>query len=524
MQVVLLQLLVALRPPIARVPRAVGAASGARFSLADASPFAHTAHVPHRTWEGTRHRSLAMCDSGGAEGGHSTDPFASEPSEEAVPLNGAQATTATMATALDLDATTPSPPTAEVRMADVVRARMPPSQVLEITRTGAQRRMRTDYATILQQLQLSVRDLRMLRSNAAEVIVHPSRVVFDLGELKGCIYNDRLVLLESQREGAQALARQVLSHIHPENGAKHPANVQQAFGLSVFESVLEECTASFEQSFLRLRGAISRVLPTLTEPGAREDSRMCALSRMLPLENSLSSLRLRVRRVNAILEQLLDSEDDIEGLCGVSSGRKECSPPEYALTEIAIEAFSSRLEALLDQIDSLTEGISTARNSLEIALDAERNRIARLELYTSLFSLPLAGVGAVAGIFGMNLTSGLEEAAHLFWGVTVGTVTVAFAAFTVCLRRYHRSAVTQGRQVLDAQAMKRALDLMEQVHYIARRRGAFVTQHGSDSGVWPIKDLKELLRENNIHVSSQRELEFLQAMFDDRQPRSAFLA
>lgn len=31
-----------------------------------------------------------------------------------------------------------------------------------------------------------------------------------------------------------------------------------------------------------------------------------------------------------------------------------------------------------------------------------------------MLSLPLAGIGAVAGIFGMNLRSGLEEAAHVF--------------------------------------------------------------------------------------------------------------
>lgn len=43
-------------------------------------------------------------------------------------------------------------------------------------------------------------------------------------------------------------------------------------------------------------------------------------------------------------------------------------------------SYSSRLEFLADQVDSLTDFIGTARNSLEIALDSERNRMARLEL------------------------------------------------------------------------------------------------------------------------------------------------
>jgi len=277
---------------------------------------------------------------------------------------------------------------------------------------------------------------------------------------------------------------------------------------------------------------------------------MTALSRMLPLENALSSLRLRVRRVNAILEQLLESTDDIEGLCELSNGQPRrvggngavggvggvggtessgrgaggpsCTEADFALTEIAIEAYSSRLEFLADQIDSLTDFIGTARNSLEIALDSERNRMARLELYASMLSLPLAGIGAVAGIFGMNLRSGFEEAAHMFALVTGITVVIAMAAFSVCWVRYHEHNLSQGRQVLDAQAMKRALDLVDTVHHLARRQGAYAPGAADGSGspgngsLRRVRGLKQLLAQNGITVASQRDLEFLQAMFDDR--------
>ena len=133
--------------------------------------------------------------------------------------------------------------------------------------------------------------------------------------------------------------------------------------------------------------------------------------------------------------------------------------------------------------------------------------------YASMLSLPLAGIGAVAGIFGMNLRSGFEEAAHMFAlvraraasatlagargarlarpptrrpralsparaapaaagplpQVTGITVVIAMAAFSVCWVRYHEHNLSQGRQVLDAQAMKRALDLVDTVHHLARR-------------------------------------------------------
>lgn len=377
-------------------------------------------------------------------------------------------------------------------------ALLPRSKVLEIAATGDQRHMRADYASILQQLELSVRDLRMLRSNAAEIVVHDTRVVFDLGELKGCIFSDRVVILEAQREAGKALAKALADHI-----SEHPVNTS-AFALSAFEVVLEETTSNLEMYFTRLSRAIDSVLPALTDPSSREARRMAALSRMLPLENALSSLRLRVRRVNAILEQLLESADDIEGLCELSTGANACAGSDFALCEIAIEAYSSRLEALGDEIDSITDSIATARSSLEIALDTERNRMARMELYAALVSLPLASIGAVAGIFGMNLRSGMEEAAGVFAAVTLVTVLISFLALAACWRSFHDHGLRQGREVLDAQAMKGALSLIDTVHHITRQ------ESGHSAGGLP-----ELLANHGVRIRSERELEFLQALFDD---------
>ena len=43
---------------------------------------------------------------------------------------------------------------------------------------------------------------------------------------------------------------------------------------------------------------------------------------------------------------------------------------------------------------------------LELTLDNERNRIARLELFLSMAALALAASACVSGFFGMNLVSG----------------------------------------------------------------------------------------------------------------------
>jgi len=66
--------------------------------------------------------------------------------------------------------------------------------------------------------------------------------------------------------------------------------------------------------------------------------------------------------------------------------------------------------------------------------------------------------------------------------------------------------------------MKRALDLVETVDHLARRQGAYSTALTPDpnSSLRRVSGLKELLAQNGITVASQRDLEFLQAMFGDQ--------
>lgn len=49
--------------------------------------------------------------------------------------------------------------------------------------------------------------------------------------------------------------------------------------------------------------------------------------------------------------------------------------------------YDARLEALVDKIDGVASNIETTQEVLELTLDNERNRIARLELLLSMAGL-----------------------------------------------------------------------------------------------------------------------------------------
>lgn len=130
--------------------------------------------------------------------------------------------------------------------------------------------------------------------------------------------------------GTAALTASPHAHPLPSLALRAPA--------PVFEVVLEETTSGFEHAFHRLETAIRSVLPTLTDPSAKEGGRMTALSRMLPLENALSSLRLRVRRVNAILEQVGRAAAMVAGSANPTPPTLSPRPPPPRSAERALHS------------------------------------------------------------------------------------------------------------------------------------------------------------------------------------------
>lgn len=65
-------------------------------------------------------------------------------------------------------------------------------------------------------------------------------------------------------------------------------------------------------------------------------------------------------------------------------------------------------QALTDRVEQLATNIETTQGVLELTLDNERNRIARLELLLSMAGLAVGASACVSSFFGMNLVSGLE--------------------------------------------------------------------------------------------------------------------
>jgi len=407
------------------------------------------------------------------------------------------------------------------------------STMIEITAEGQVSEYTSTLTSIRWMLgrnKLGSRDARLLRSNAPVLAARQGFIIFNLGELRGILQPDRITLMpaRSQDESAAALLAEEIKR-RLEDGEDG-----QPFEVLALESILEQVYAVIEETLQRLSMLVTSTLRELANGrGSRfddlENRREAALGRLLPLRISLSSLQARSRRLTVLLDEVLDSEEDISDMCltlrqnelsAIASGssaeldsdaldakvweQKEAEEAARDVVETLLDVYDARLTSLVDQIEQLVSEIANTQDAMELTLSNERNRIARLELLTSIAGLAAGISAAVSGFFGMNLVSGLETASGVFLTVTGLTILLAGSLMLTLWRQFRSISRRQRDRLMDVDALKNVLAILERIALALRGRPPLPRLPKAMRA-----ELSALISSSGIAMLSNRELSML---------------
>lgn len=173
---------------------------------------------------------------------------------------------------------------------------------------------------------------------------------------------------------------------------------------------------------------------------AKKIATLCLLTRLT------SILEMNVKGAIRCITDLLENDEDMNNLLlteqSIARKNNEVLDIEsHASVELLLEEYGRQLNSILLEIDYLLQRVQSKQDILALSMDAYRNRMIRMNLYLSIAGVSLGfGTGkirkqadatiiafmfaqcmflmtfclAVAGFFGMNLISGLEEAPGVF--------------------------------------------------------------------------------------------------------------
>jgi hypothetical protein len=191
--------------------------------------------------------------------------------------------------------------------------------VVELCATGQVIRYQSTLTSIRSLCgpnKLSSRDVRLLRSSAPVLAPRQGYILFDLGELRGLLQHDRLILIGADLPAVGALGTEIQRRLEQGRIDGDPGD-EAPFEARALECMLEQVYSVFEETLHTLSVLVQNTLRDLTNPAVvdSEGRREAALSRLLPLRISLSALQARSRRLSVLLDEILDSEDDVSGMC-----------------------------------------------------------------------------------------------------------------------------------------------------------------------------------------------------------------
>eukprot|EP00850_Spirogloea_muscicola_P002804 SM000011S18982 [mRNA] locus=s11:111880:116792:- [translate_table: standard] len=291
------------------------------------------------------------------------------------------------------------------------------------------------------------------------------------------------------------------------------------FQLRMLEGILHETTSFFDHKFerqgsttqtsnsinncysRRLRMVVERMLEDLTE-----DVSLAGLHRLLPLKVALTSLENDVRETHSAIEEVLGNEDMLGLLCdgsspqswpeavgdsvyydlGANSGGHRRRNGSQAVEERQHKAKAATVDMLISYTNELQDvggALSELRTNMEAAqevwelgLDTTRNRIIRVNLFTSIATLCLTSATVPAAFFGMNIPNGVEDHPHFFAYVVGSTALSSVAILAVFIYFFQiRPSTADRRRAQDQAALRDLLQHMDDiddiVHAVASQDG-----------------------------------------------------
>lgn len=296
------------------------------------------------------------------------------------------------------------------------------------------------YARDLFSLQLTSKQerktKRRIKTPRTAILPRGKQILLNFGAIRAVVGTDEVWLFDAHTVAVKEFALE-LQNILEMEWKKHENNEEHfniPFELTVLEAVLRDTTNIFQRRLYLYEPILSRALDSVSNDIFSE-----GMIRIAPLQESLQAFELRVRKSLQCISDLLNNDEDMLGLLiteqhSAEKSGKIVEHAEHEKVELLLEEYGRRLNDVLYEINFLLTRLHSTQEFLQLAMSSFRNRMIRMELYIGITGLSL-GIGtAVAGFFGMNLLSGIEEHPAAFYLVLGGTSLTSLVVAGSCIQ------------------------------------------------------------------------------------------
>ena len=297
-----------------------------------------------------------------------------------------------------------------------------------------------------------------------------------------------------------------------------PGEERLPFELVVLEGILGEVAAAYGRRADLYARTVEREISRSCGGGAADaHGTVEGLHRLGAFDGALRGFEGEAGDALRVLEDLLASDEDMVGLL---VGERNPDPERHAVVELLLESYHRRLRRVARTLRELRAEVARARDVARVTVDLRRNHIIEFNLHLSMAAVGLAATTSVAGLFGMNLASGYEDAAGGFAAVTLASALLGGGVVAACRARLRRDATVaaQARAASDDRvALAALLENMATLEHLfdatarAGDAGGALARRGGALGR---DDLAALVESARGRAPTPREIDMLFDIFD----------
>ncbi|XP_022860641.1 magnesium transporter MRS2-11, chloroplastic-like [Olea europaea var. sylvestris] len=322
--------------------------------------------------------------------------------------------------------------------------REPVYEVVEVRSDGNVSTRKIMRRHLLKSSGLRPRDIRSvdpslwLTNSMPSLLVREHAILLNLGSLRAIAMQENVYIFNYNRKGGKAFIDALLPRLNPKTMNGGPS---MPFVLEVVEAALHSRIQRLEQRLWDLEPRVQALLEALPNRLTGD-----ILEELRISKQRLVELGSRAGALKQMLLDILEDTHEIRRICIMGrnctlqkNDEMECSVPlekqiaeeEEEEIEMLLENYLQRCESCHGQAERLLDSAKEMEDSIAVNLSSRRLEVSRVELLLQVGTFCIAVGALVAGIFGMNLKSYLEERAFAFWITTTGIIVGAVVAFFI---------------------------------------------------------------------------------------------
>ena len=266
---------------------------------------------------------------------------------------------------------------------------------------------------LCQHHGLEPRDLRKIDSRVPNlvptILARRSGILINILHIRAMVKADAVLLFDSYSTTDSRLHSAFVYNLEY-NLRQSSSSLPYEF--RALESILASVLDALRSELNWLRLVVGDLLEVLEEDIDREKLRM-----LLQISRKLNGFLSRSRGVKGAVTEVLESDEDMAQmyLSDAKSGDRRTENSNLEELELLLESFEKQVEEVIAEIEQIHANVANTQEIVELILDSNRNRLLALDLRTSIITLGVSAATLFVGLFGMNLTSHLEENPHAFY-------------------------------------------------------------------------------------------------------------